>query len=262
MKKRKRLFDRIPRKPRFFLDAFLTLAILFVIVSAVGLPDFGDEEDHFRRLEKANLAGPSVILDRMDVQPEWPWEMGYHRLIIGDAGEEILFGISAYKRNYMLLQRREKIDGLLLVPLPSNQMHDLYGSDGTGKVLPLFLFADDPAAVKAEVTLRLSDTLEIELSQVRGPDAPPEERDDCTRDGYFWFNIPLPGNHRSEKADLLGDLYETNAISWPPNLAFPARIRLYDAAGELLETREYLIRGRNQEDAPYTGNPDTTEVVQ
>ena len=256
MKKRKRFPDRIPRKLRFFLDGFLTLAILFVIISAVGFPDFGDAEDHFRRLEKANLAGPSEILDRMDAQKEWPWDMSYHRLIIGDAGEEILFGISMYERNYMVLQRREKIDGLLLVPLPSNHVLDLYGDDGAGKVLPLFLFADDPAAVKAEVTLHLSDTAEIELSQVRGPDAPPEERDGCTRNGYFLFNIPLPEDHRAEKADLLGDLFETNAINSPTNLEYPAAIRLYDAAGNLLETREYIIRSRAM-DAQSSMVPDT-----
>ena len=240
MKRVKRLLDRIPRKLRFFLDVFLTLAILFVIVSAVGLPDLSSEEQRFRRLEKANLAGPSVILDRIDVPEEWPVAM-YYRLILGDAGEEILFCMK-YNEKYGVLQRREKTDGLLLAPVPTGSVTDVYS--GKNPVLPLFLFVDDPAAVKAEVTLHLSDTVEIELSQVRGPDAPPEERDAYTRDGYFWFNIPLPKNRWSEKADLLGDLFETNECYSPPVLEFPADIRLYDASGALLEERTTFVRSR------------------
>ena len=231
----KRLFRRITRKHRFCLDVSLTLLLLLAVIATVGIPAVGDEA-RFRRAEKAGLAGPSEILDLFPVPEEWRG-VRYDRLLIADAGDEILF-YPFYEHGYGALCRREKTDGLLLVPAPTTTM----GTD-SGTVLPLFLFVDEPAAVRAEVTLHLSNTVEIELSQVRGTDAA-EEPDEYTRDGFFRFNIPMPENQWSRKYDLLCLLWETNAFRSTAAGEYPAHIRLYDAAGNLLETREYVIRSR------------------
>ena len=230
----KQLFQRIPRKHRFFLDLALTLLLLLAIAAVVGIPAVGDEV-RFRRVEKASLAGPSEILDLFSVPG------GYDRLLIADAGEEILF-YPFFDHGYGSVYRREKNQGVLLVPAPTNMIG---GSGGT--VLPLFLFVDDPAAVKAEVTLYLSDTVEVKLGQVRGLDAPPEERDANTRDRYFWFNIPMPENRWSEKFDLLYSLWESNAFYATAAGEYPAVIRLYNADGALLESREYVVRSRQMD---------------
>ena len=231
----KRLFRRFSRKHRFYLDVALTLLLLLAIVAVVGIPAVGDEA-RFRRAEKEGLAGPSEILDQFPVPEEWSG-VQYDRLLIADAGDEILF-YPIYENGYGTLYRREKTDGLLLVPAPTSNL----GTD-SGTVLPLFLFVDEPAAVRAEVTLRLSHTVEIELSQVRGSDAA-EESDKYTRDGFFRFNIPMPEDRRSRKYDLLCLLWETNVFRSTAAGEYPADIRLYDAAGNLLETREYVIRSR------------------
>ena len=120
-------------------------------------------------------------------------------------------------------------------------------SAGPVTVIPMLLLADDPAAVKAEVTLRLSDTVELDLSQVRGPDTPPEERNEWTRERLFLFCIPVPKNSWSEKTTRLQQLWETSAYSGASQAEFPAEIRLYDASGRLLEEREYVIRSRVNE---------------
>ena len=231
----KQLCRRFSRKHRFFLDASLTLLLLLAVVAVVGIPAAGDEA-RFRREEKANLAGPSEILDLFPVPEEWAG-VRYDRLLIADAGEEILF-YPIYENGYGTLCRREKTDGLLLVPAPTTYM-----GMGSVTVLPLFLFADEPAAVKAEVQLRLSDNVIIDLSQVRGADAA-EERDEYTRERFYWFNVPMPKNRWSEKYDLLSLLWETNAFRSTAAGEYPATIRLYDADGKLLETKEYVIRSR------------------
>lgn len=244
MKERRQRRRRSSRKLRFAADVFLTLVVLLVIFFAGGLPDLGDETEHFRKAERANLMGPSVILDRFDVPETW-MQNGYRRLLIGDTGEAILL-YPIHPHGGASLVRREKTDGILLTPAPG------LGILQRGGVLPLFLFADDPGAVKAEVTLHLSDTLELELSQVRGPDAPPEERNEDTREAFFLFVLPVPEDPRSELGDRLQMLSETNLYRGGSRHGFPAEIRLYDASGALLETREYIIRSRAADAAART----------
>ena len=231
----KQLFRRIPRKLRFFLDISLTLLLLLAIAAVVGIPTVGDEA-RFRRIEKAGLAGPSEILDLISVSGEWSCG-GYDRLLLADAGEEILF-YPYFEHGYGTLYRREKTDGILMTPAPN------LGILQRGGVLPLFLFVDNPAAVKAEVTLHLSNTREIELQQARGPDTPPEERNKDTRAAHFQFILPVPENPRSAIGHRLQMLSETNHSGVSSRHVFPAVIRLHDASGTLLETREYVIRSR------------------
>lgn len=244
----KRLFRRFSRKHRFFLDVALTLLLLLAIVAVVGIPAVGDEA-RFRRAEKEGLAGPSEILDQFPVPEEWSG-VQYDRLLIADAGDEILF-YPIYENGYGTLYRREKTDGTLLTMPPTFIL-------GTWdlSVAPLFLFTDDPAAVKAEVQLRLSEDVVLELSQVRGADVPDEERDQHTRQRFFWFDIPMPENSWSKERALLWDLWETNSSTANSAAEFPATIRLYDADGMLLETREYIIRSRAM-DAQSSMVPDT-----
>ena len=234
----KRLFRRFSRKHRFFLDVALTLLLLLAIVAVVGIPAVGDDT-RFRRAEKANLAGPSEILDLFHVPEEWA-PVGYARLLVADAGEEVLFCPFYTNYNgYGALYRREKTGGILLTTPPAFTL----GSWDLS-VVPLFLFTDEPAAVRAEVQLRLSEDVVLELSQVRGTDVPDEERDKHTRQRFFWFDIPMPENSWSKKRALLWDLWETNSSTANSAAEFTATIRLYDADGMLLETREYVIRSR------------------
>ncbi len=242
MKKLIRRWKRVPRKLRFFLDLFLFLILLSAFLLTREIPAVRDDT-RFRRAEKASLAGPSEILDLFHIPDEWR-SVGYVRLLIADAGDEIIFYQFYTNFNgYGTLYRREKTDGILLVPAPTTTI----GMD-SGEVLPLFLFADEPAAVKAEVQLRLSDSISIDLCQVRGADTA-DERDEYTRERFFWFSVPMPKNRWSEKYDLLCLLWETNNYTANSAAEFPATIRLYDKAGDLLEEREYVVRSRAMEAA-------------
>ena len=67
----RRFWRKIPRQLRFALDALLVLALLTAVYVAMGCPILG-ETALFRRAEKANLMGPSKIIDRLDVPKDWP----------------------------------------------------------------------------------------------------------------------------------------------------------------------------------------------
>ena len=226
------------RKLRFILDALLSLILLLAVFVALSSRMPNREVTRFRRAEKAALVGPSEILDRIDVREEWP-SVNYNRLLIGDDGEEILFYLISENGNGFLW-RREKTDGILLTPLYN--VNWVFGTprrrDG---VLPLFLFSDEPEAVRAEVQIRLSDTFRLELSQVRGKAAAGEE---TVRERYFLFSVPLPVSRSSAQAQLMQELAATNQITFSSG-EFPAVIRLYDGEDQLLETREYTIRSRH-----------------
>ncbi|MBR5701844.1 MAG: hypothetical protein IKX47_05200 [Oscillospiraceae bacterium] len=227
---------QISRKLRFFLDALLTLILLLAVFTAVSSTMTYREDTRFRRAEKADLAGPSKIIDRIDVAEEWT-NVGYDRMLIGDDGEEILFYVyGRASAGSGVLRRREKTDGILLTPLYN--VSEISSSVRRREaILPLFLFADDSQAVRAEVEIRLSDTYKLDLTQVRGKTGAGED----FRENFFLFQIPMPVSRGSTQALLLQELADTNQ-DYPGSAEFPAVIRLYDSGGNLLETRDYTIR--------------------
>ena len=256
MRKVLRLLHRIPKPLRIFLDLLLAALLFFAWFVARGGPHYGEEE-RFRRAEKANLVGPSEILDKLYVQGDWI-PTGYTRLLIGDAGDEVLFFATNDGRasRYGVLTRREKTEGILLTTLP--QMYTIlstlsslpsswYGEDVPVWVIPLFLFVDDPAAVRAEVSLQLTEDREVTLSQYRGAGAPEEEQGWSVREKYFLLSLPIPPEiwDSPDAPDAYNALLWTNdPMLTAVGREFPAVIRLYDAEGRLLETRDYVIRSR------------------
>lgn len=235
----RRLWNEIPRKLRFFADALLALVLLFAVYVALDCPTPGMEETRFRRAERANLVGPSRLLDRLDVPRVWV-DVGYDRLLIGDDGEKILFYTYSKDQNGRYtrgtLWRREKTDGILLTPAPRTLT-----VWGTGRsslevemVLPIFLFADDPEAARAEVSICLSETYAVTMTRERRG----------KNSGYFRFDLPLTSENWQRDGEILEDLSATNMSFWQTSRQYPATIRLYDASGTLLETRDYLIRSR------------------
>jgi hypothetical protein len=200
-------------------------------------------------------------LDKLYVQGDWI-PTGYTRLLIGDAGDEVLFFATNDGRasRYGVLTRREKTEGILLTTVP--QMYTIlstlsslpsswYGEDVPVWVIPLFLFVDDPAAVRAEVELQLTEDWEVSLNQYRGADAPPEQQGWAVRERYFLLLLPVPSKTWGfpEKGEALRRLLWINDPSTVRGGEFPATIRLYDGEGRLIETRDYVIRSRVAESA-------------
>ena len=235
----RRLWKKIPRWLRFALDALLALALLTAVYVALGCPFLG-ETALFRRAEKANLMGPSEIIDRLRVRAEWPI-LGCDEILIGDDGEEVLFWFYRYWPKSGTLLRREKEDGILLLPLPHCVGIDTMQWQRE-TAAPLFLFADDRAAVKARVSIRLSETDELTLTGERGAIAHDGPLDFGSRERYFLFSIPMEQETWNlERGLRVRRLLEGYAYTRFRPVGFPATVWLYDGEGRLIETREWTL---------------------
>ncbi len=257
MKKLRKALDRIPRKVRIGIDLLLAAALLLGVYIASDSPPWGVEAS-FRRAERAAMVGPSVLLDRLDMRSDWP-DSGYQVLLIGDDGDEILFDSIRIMRSGRggrflsnSLVRREKTDGILLTVPPVRILPP--SSDWSPGSVPLLLFADDPAAVRAAITITLSDGKELTMSQVRGVGSSALFGEDewiagCVRDRNFLFEHRLTaGEWNSDWIELM----ETNAGYPSGNQHWPAMIELFDADNRLIRTVDYTIRSR-VEDARAAG---------
>lgn len=253
MKKLKRLFDRVPRPARVFIDLLLAAALLLCATVARGFP-FSGEDGRFRRAEQAAMVGPSRLLDRFYVHGDWPF-VNYTRLLIGDDGDTILFfclrtGTGNFSTNNVLV-RREKTDGILLTTLPVESYVTLRGSyPGSGELsVPLLLFVDDPAAVKARLRMPLSDGSELTLVQIRDWHnhalLSESEKDGyvtgTVRDGFFLFDHPV--TETEWESDWV-ELMEINGLYGTVSAERSVTIELYDADNELIRTVDYTIRSR------------------
>ena len=237
--------ERIPRKARIAVDLLLAAMLLLGVYAAAGSPAFG-EEARFRRAEKVGLVGPSVLLDRIFLRSDWPYT-AYNLLYIGDDGDQILFyamrtGIGVSSESDRLF-RREKTDGVLLTPLPTVAVPMFHQSPVS---VPLFLFVDDPAAVRAVIRVALSDGSVLELSQVRGAGNPAlfDESEwiaGCIRERIFLFDCPLTSE--AWQTDWIG-IMETNTPHSGNDREWPAVIELYDKDARLIRTVDSAICSR------------------
>ncbi len=251
MRKTFHLLRCIPKPLRIFFDLLLAAVLFFAWFVARGGPRFG-EVARFRQAEKANLVGPSEILDKLYVQGDWI-PTHYQRLLIGDTGDEILFYTTVNGRGSTdmdgALIRREKTDGILLTPLPGGLDEPVYGSPDP-LIIPLFLFVDDPAAVQAKVSLKLLSDVEITYSQMRDKGGA-GETEGWKREKYFLFRLPIrPENWNDlDGDDIQHAIVRTNQRYSKTRVEIPAVIRLYDEKGRLIEKRDYVIRSRVAEGA-------------
>ena len=249
MKSPPTILDRIPRKARVIVDLVLAIALLLSCWYARGCPLPG-EEVRFRRAEQGAMVGPSVLLDRLNMRSDWP-DTGYNVLRIGDDGDEILFysiRIMRGSRGGRFLSDsllcREKTDGILLTTLPTWFMPPF--SEWSPNSVPLLLFVDDPAAVRAAITITLSDGKELTMSQVRGEGCAALFGEDewiagCVRERFFLFEHRLTsGEWDSDWSKLM----ETNAGYSASSQEWPAVIALYDRENQLIRTVDYTIRSR------------------
>ena len=238
MKGIRRFFDRIPRPLRFAFDLMLILALLVAWYVSAGCPALGGKTAEFRRAEKAGMVGPSKILCWVPVQSNWP-SVGYERLLLADDGDAVLFyacDTERYSVSRGTLYRREKTDRLLLTTLPAV-------APRLPKIeypaVPLFLFADDSAALRAEVDLRYPSGKTETLTAAR---VVLGEGDRRAETRFFVFKLPVTAANR----DTAEALMYCGTRSADLGGQHPAVIRLYDADDRLLLERDYVVQTRNQ----------------
>lgn len=153
MKKLKRFWLNIPRKWRVCVNVLVTVCLIFSLYVLLECPAFTHEQK-FRRMEKAELVGPSHILASFEQQAT-----GYDNLILAETADAvILFQSSSNPWDQGRLTYREKTGSITVATVPFIGWH-LYDREVID--LPVFVFHDYPAAVRAELELEFGEGMDF-----------------------------------------------------------------------------------------------------
>lgn len=248
MNKMRDLLSRIPRpvKALFFVLCALSVALLYYIAKDSPTLSF---EQEFRRAEKANLVGPSRIVEVMDSHCS-----DFHQMIVGETDHGICFfgGYSLtvhydsnFKREetWFTFSYREKTGDITVLAAP-NGSH--FSWDVLTYYLPVYVFDNYPQAVRAELELTVtgSDTRGINGEKVTTNFSKRfTATSERTGEGFFRFLLEAKGSPNTYALELLSDLCGTEMYSSDPNIdaVVPGTVRLYDAEGKLILEHEFEI---------------------
>lgn len=155
-----KLKDLIPRIPRPVKACFCALLVLFAAIVyyiILGSPTLTFRQQ-FRRAEKANLVGPSTIVDTLGERTY----SEFNKLIVGETeygicffgryGSHVSGGHHSGERHY-LFTYTEKTGDLTIASVPNitGSLWDMWEEYD----LPVYIFTDHKDAVQAELTLVL-----------------------------------------------------------------------------------------------------------
>lgn len=257
MKKLKQAWLAIPRPWRAGVNLLAILCLILSIYILLECPAFTHEQK-FRRMEKAELVGPSHILASFDQSA-----VGYDHLILAEtANAIILFQSSPNPWDQGRLTYREKTGPVTILTIPDIDW-GLY--DAPVIDLPVFVFHDCPGAVRAELDLEFGEGLRwyTEVNWTYGDitattyyEKTWHLESDQPQDGFFRFDI-----HAEPEGETIRDgYYET----WRPHTSegmaletfshmmgdgdsytygsIPATVRFYDADGALITEDHLTIR--------------------
>ena len=159
MKTIKRLWLNIPRKIRICVNILAILLLLFAAYILLGCPAFTPTQQ-FRRLEKANLVGPSEIIEVID-----PPNGEYDHIIVADDGDGVIlysYHDFSYRWDWGGFLYREKSRGITVFPAPN---HPYFGADEYVMDVPVLLFHDYPNAYRAELELTFDEGIGVQQTR-------------------------------------------------------------------------------------------------
>lgn len=224
------LLRKLPAKFWAVWNILCILLCLLLIYAFAGGPVFSIRQA-FRRAEKANFVGPSKILAVEQME-----DMDYDRLVLADAGEGVILyaydGIGSENTEFIYLKKSGE---MTVAVAPGDDL--LWYS--TQVSLPVFLFVNNPRAVRAEMDLTLH-------GQYMGESFEKTYYLESQREnqGYFRFSL------RARRGGSLGAegyaLYTLRNITGysmadTSDVAFPATIRLYDGIGKMIQEENIVI---------------------
>ena len=242
--------SRIPRPLKAIFVALCAISVALLYYIAQGSPTLTFERE-FRRAERANLVGPSRIVDVMDSNC-----IHFEQMIVGETEHGICFfggrtitvhRGSNFQREEMVytFSYREKTGDITVLAAPNS-----FGFPGFwGMVqmsLPVYVFDSYPEAVRAELELtvtgtdtRTSDGEKITTNFTEHFVGSAERTDE----GYFRFLLDVPATTRSYALRLLSDLSGNEMPNSDENIqaVVPGTVRLYDASGKLILEHEFEI---------------------
>lgn len=159
MKTIKRLWLNIPRKIRICVNILGTLLLLFAVYILLDCPAFTPVQ-HFRRLEKANLVGPSEIIETID-----PPNGEYEHIIVADDGDGVIlycYDDPEYRWAWDGFFYREKSEGITVFPAPNHLFNAAFRYELD---VPVLMFHDHPDACRAELELHFDENIGVPETQ-------------------------------------------------------------------------------------------------
>lgn len=244
----KNLFRRIPRPVKACSCAVIALLLTYILYVALGCPTLTMRQQ-FRRAEKANMVGPSEIVDI--VYEDDYYEFG--KLFVGETEHGICFFGKYYansserglfaEHNYMF-NYIPKTGNITVAPAPNVGGTFWYMDHRT--TLPVYVFTEYQSVVRAELEFTASGqhrdtdpeyTYMIDYTVTLEADAQKIE------DGIFRFLIKSDNNSQSDALSKLSSAIYNNSMSMPyTDIAIPVTVRLYDAH-DVLIVEETIVLG-------------------
>lgn len=243
--KMKNILNRVPRPVKACVCAALVIMLAVVYYIALGCPTLTIKQE-FRRAEKAHLIGPSTIVDTLSIEEYEEFD----RLLVGESAQGITF-FGRYrdqhpyenpleeKQHY--LHYVEKTGDMTLCAAP-NVWGVFWENHGFRRTLPVYLFVEDPRAVRAEVSITVigyrnpnqTDPFEVNF------------RGDASRskDRFFRFTIHADQGDSLQALFYLSSLTGGNTSSvdaaWNAD-NITAVVRLYDNRDQLITERTLTL---------------------
>lgn len=250
MKSIKNTWLRLPRHIRAAANILLVLVLVFLFYYSLGCPTFTTEQA-FRRAEKANLVGPSTIVDILDQETYDEFD----QTIVAETEYGVIFYCTDDTWE-PVFSYREKMGSLTVLAPPSLPFG--WGLDSWNRSLPVYVFDDYPEAVRAELDLHIQGTYEYSsnsVPQVVEFDKAYSLSAHREKDGFFRFfiNAEFTGNIWTDEtlgADGFAPWYLSQVCTvdmWSSESrevepAIPATVRLYDENDTLIIEESLTIR--------------------
>ena len=252
MMKLKFLWLNIPRPVRAVINIIAVLIVAVTFYVCIGAPVL-NEEQAFRREERANLLGPSSILFNEKVE-NYPYGTN---LILADTDNCLITWVDDdwYGLNY-----HEKTGDITVVTAPAYWFD--FGQEWWDMTLPVFVVDDYPEAVQAVLELDIRGVYVHNLNGER-LEEPLDHQFALTNhregEGFFWFRLNLesiepylehgnvvetPHGANGYAVDALADTF-TNAMTVmnpQSNVSITARVTLYDEYENLVAEKDLILR--------------------
>lgn len=229
--------QRIPRPIRACCYAILAIMTAIAFYIALGCPTLSFRQE-FRRAEKAHLVGPSQIVDTMNGE-----YIEFDKMIVGETENGICF-FGRYYSQYPYKSTDEKQyffsfiekTGDITIAAAPNVWGIVWQES---KSIPVYLFVNQPNAVRAEITLKATTYFEATFHA------------EATRldSGVFRFWLEAEGKDLealSIFSRITGGAPYIGLSDELLDTAIPATVKLYDTDGALILEEELIIKANQK----------------
>lgn len=238
--KLKELLSRIPRPVTACISAVCVLLLAGIYYIVLGCPTLTFRQE-FRRAEKANLVGPSTIVDTLDDSDYYD----FNKMIVGETEYGVTFfgfTYSSRPNNNPFEDRRyvfsyQEKTGDVTVAVAPNFWGGLWGAiNGTSDSLPVYIFTEYSDAVRAEVELIVSGSHSWTEDGVKKSSEFTEtfsEKASAIEPGIFRCFLTFKTDNRGEAAYQLSNIVSRSGYG-TADATITAMVWLYDEDGNII----------------------------